>query len=87
MTPFIILISILHDNAREVCEMLECQYIEGFNSAKDLHDRICKEFEITDTLVEVEPITDFIDRVNDQEFCADNYYMSYVMSFTKEKKE
>jgi len=28
--------------------------------------------------IEVEPITDFIDRVNNQEFNSDDYFMSYV---------
>jgi len=28
--------------------------------------------------IEVEPITDFMDRVNNQEFNSDDYFMSYV---------
>ena len=30
------------------------------------------------TTIEVEPITDFMDRCNDSEFNSDNYFMSYV---------
>ena len=69
-----------HEDSRSICGDLEGSIIyfdivEVF-SALTICKEIQKEYEIKG--VEVEPMDDFMERVNNECFNPDNYFMSYV---------
>lgn len=84
METYIVLIP-LEDNldARSQCELIENLNISmPHPNAMNVRSRIATFLshvppEVTIN-IEVEPLTDFMDRVNDQEFEDENYFMSYV---------
>ncbi len=85
MKTFIVLIPV--DNSltepRKACEMIENTKFNIGGSVQatsiDVLNKIMFELGIEDSHnIEVEPITDFMDRFNDEELNADNYFMSYV---------
>lgn len=84
MKTYIVLIP-LADNrdARSQCEMIEnLNFSMPQPTAMAVRDRLTKFLSETPTNqlkgIEVEPLTDFMDRVNDQEFDDEAYFMSYV---------
>lgn len=88
MKAYIVLISVGIDaESRGACESIEnfTLNIEDFpcNTLTALHVRnklieIINDEAINEDSIEVEPISDFMDRVNDECFNPDNYFMSYV---------
>ena len=85
MKTFIVLIPLdeNHD-ARKQCELI-MNYKFGEKgvqlSAMNVRDKIItliddNTYDLSN--IEVEPITDFMDRFNDEELNPDNYFMSYV---------
>ena len=84
MKTFIVLIPVSGSlgDPRGACEQLENnKYVAGeFNTAKDVLKKVMYSLELTeDNDIEVEPITDFMDRVNNQEFSVEQYFISYVI--------
>lgn len=86
MRTFIVLIPLDENNsAREQCETIENHKFEIGGSvqatALDVKKAVI-EFINDDTYpldnIEVEPLTDFMDRVNNEEFNPDDYFISYV---------
>lgn len=88
MKTFIVLIPI--DNSltepRKACEMIEntkfnvggCAQATAINVLK----KIIFELGVEDSHnIEVQPITDFMDRFNNEELNPDDYFMSYVYAF------
>lgn len=86
MRTFIVLIPVKgNTNARKQCENIENLKIERNGSVQKTELDIKKaviEFINDDTYpldnIEVEPLTDFMDRVNNEEFNPDDYFISYV---------
>ena len=85
MKTFVVLIPVVNSLAdpRRSCEMIENMKFNIDGSAKDtsinLLKKIMFEFGISDNHnIEVEPITDFMDRFNDEKLNPDDYFMSYV---------
>jgi len=86
MRTFIVLIPVEGNcDARKQCEDIENLKVEKNGSVQKTALDIKKaviEFINDDTYpldnIEVEPLTDFMDRVNNQEFNPDDYFMSYV---------
>lgn len=85
MKTFIVLIPLDENrNARKQCELIENYKFgeEGVQlSAMNVRDKIItliddNTYDLSN--IEVEPITDFMDRFNDEELNPDNYFMSYV---------
>lgn len=85
MRTFIVLIPV--DNSLtepiKACEMIENRKFNIGGSVQataiDVLNKIMFELGIEDSHnIEVEPITDFMDRFNDEELNTDNYFMSYV---------
>lgn len=85
MKTFVVLIPF--DNSltdpRKACEMIENTKFNIGGSiqatAIDVLNKIIFELGVEDSHnIEVEPITDFMDRFNDEELNVDNYFMSYV---------
>lgn len=77
---FIVLVPVdLNDDARRICE-----HIENMNFVNRQDMGIAVQEEIIEyqlkgaNNLEVMPITDFMDRVNDQEFNDENFFISYV---------
>jgi hypothetical protein len=86
MKTYIVLIPI-EDNrdARKQCEVIENRIFQTPNpNGINIRNKVIAELEEHNdgeydlTTIEVEPITDFMNRVNDEEFNVDNYFMSYV---------
>ncbi len=82
---FVVLIPVVDSvsDPRESCEMIENTNFDIGGSvqatASDVLGRVMFELGIKKSHnIEVEPITDFMDRFNDQEIEAENYFMSYV---------
>lgn len=69
-----------HDNPRGICEEIEGRTYFPENektvSALTISKVIEERYSIKG--VEVEPMDDFMERVNDEDFNPDNYFMSYV---------
>ena len=87
MKTFIILIPVTDsvDEPRKACEMVENTTFDFKNekcdtvNATKILQKIMFELGIEiDHNIEVEPITDFMDRCNNEEFNPDNYFISYV---------
>lgn len=84
METYIVLIPLAENrDARKQCEEIENIHITMLHpNANTVKDRIIKFIGETRTnnlnSIEVEPLTDFMDRVNNQEFEDGNYFMSYV---------
>ena len=85
METFVVLIPV--DNSltepRKACEMIENTKFNIGGSVQataiDVLNKIMVELGVEDSHnIEVEPITDFMDRFNDEELNVDNYFMSYV---------
>lgn len=85
MKTFVVLIPV--DNSltepRKACEIIENTKFNIVGSVQataiDVLNKIMFELGVEDSHnIEVEPITDFMDRFNDEELNADNYFMSYV---------
>ncbi len=84
MKTYIVLIDVdgFHE-ARKLCENLENTKfnIGGSVQAIDVLINVIQKLGITTELskfIEVEPISDFMDRVNDEQFNDTQYFMSYV---------
>ena len=86
MRTFIVLIP-LADNrdARKQCEDIENHKFDIGGSvqatALDVQKNIIELIDDTTydlSTIEVEPLTDFMDRVNDQELDLEDYFISYV---------
>ncbi len=77
---YVVLIHIGCNHSRRLCEDMETETIEvkEYLTALKVRDSICDKYDIPPESLEVEPMTDFMDRVNNQEFISDNYFMSYV---------
>jgi len=85
MKTFIVLIPITDSvsEPRKACEMIEntqFKFDEGeFVFAHNVLKKVMFELGIEESSnIEVEAITDFMDRVNDQEFDDEEYFISYV---------
>lgn len=85
MKTFVVLIPINNSltEPRKTCEMIENTKfnIGGTVQATsiDVLNKIMFELGVENSHnIEVEPITDFMDRFNDEELNVDNYFMSYV---------
>lgn len=88
MKTFIVLIPLENNkNARKQCEDIENTKFEIDNnfcntvSALKIRDKVIEfiddnTYDLED--IEVEPISDFMDRVNNEEFNPDTYFISYV---------
>lgn len=81
MKTYIVLIPV--DNSlcspRNACEQIENTIFQNSENALDVRKKVMFELGIeTDHNIEVEPITDFMERVNNEEFNPDNYFLSYV---------
>jgi hypothetical protein len=90
MKTFIVLIPLEENgDARKQCELIENMRFEPTDfpcdtvNAQKVRDKVITLID-DDTYdlsnIEVEPITDFMDRVNNEEFNTDNYFMSYVFT-------
>ena len=86
MKTFIVLIPIKENsNARKQCENIENTIFEFKNetsiTALNVQKKVI-EFINDNTYdlstIEVESLTNFMDRVNDEQFNPDNYFTSYV---------
>lgn len=82
MKCFIVHIPASLHSARTFCESIEglCFEVSGeYGQARRVQEAICAELgiNVTDD-IEVEPITDFMDRVNDEDYYPDDSYISYV---------
>lgn len=88
MKTFVVLIPVENNrNARKQCEYIENATFEIENypyntvSALRIRDKVIELID-DDTYnlkdIEVEPISDFMERVNDEEFNPDAYFISYV---------
>ena len=75
---YIVLIAVKYFNARRACEYMEATIIEDTETALHVRNYLCEKHEVPLDLMEVEPITDFMDRLNNQEFQEKDYFMSYV---------
>jgi hypothetical protein len=88
MKTFIVLIPIEgNTDARGECEAIENMRFEPTDfpcdtiNAQKVRDKLVLLMnDHSNNSVEVEPITDFMDRVNNEEFNPDNYFMSYVFT-------
>jgi len=85
MKTFVVLVPIVNSltEPRKACEMIENTKFNIGGSVQatsiDVLNKIMFELGIEDSHnIEVEPITDFMDRFNDEDLNADNYFMSYV---------
>jgi hypothetical protein len=85
METFVVLIPVDDSltEPRRACEMIENTKFNIGGSVKptaiDVLNKIMFELGIETTHnIEVEPITDFMDRLNNEELNVDNYFMSYV---------
>jgi hypothetical protein len=85
MKTFVVLIPV--DNSleepRKACEMIENTKFNIGGSVQatsvDVLNKIMFELGVEDSHnIEVEPITDFMDRFNNEELNVDHYFMSYV---------
>ena len=73
MKTIIILISVDHDNARAVCNVIENKTYASFTELEEA----LKAFRITNKLIF--NISDFMEAVNDQElYVLTEYFISYV---------
>lgn len=88
METFIVLIAAKGSvvKPRKACELLENTKFkvdgEIKTSAYSVRKKVLFELGIkSSSSVEVETISDFMERVNDQEFEEDNYFMSYVYTY------
>ena len=83
---YIVLIP-LNDNreARKQCELIEATEM-NFHGVKPTALAVAKRIGVdiigVDVLIEVEPITDFMDRVNNQDFDSDAYFISYAFGYS-----
>lgn len=75
---FIVLISVDHDSAREVCNFIENRTFKNYDEFnKTLRTEL--DAELTSNLVLTFAISDFMEAVNDQELdVLTEYFMSYV---------
>jgi hypothetical protein len=87
MKAYIVLIPVSDsvEEPRNSCETIENIKFDLSNfpcdtvNAKHVLDKVMFELGINESHnIEVEPITDFMDRVNNEEFNVDDYFMSYV---------
>ena len=85
MNVFVVLIPVVNSltDARKVCERLENRkfIVEGSSQATTMEvlEKIMEELNLdTSYYIEVETITDFMDRFNNEILEIDDYYMSYV---------
>ena len=86
MKTYIVLIDVDgFDEARKLCENLENTKFNIGGSVQataiDVLINVIQKLGITTELskfIEVEPISDFMDRVNDEQFNDTQYFMSYV---------
>ena len=90
---FIVLISVHNDNLdnpRGFCEYIEniefkMESISTYNVKKEVESLLLEETGVCDDGdVEVEAMTDFMDRVNDEEFEQSDYFMTYVRVVTND---
>lgn len=87
MRTFIVLIPVGNNNSRKECERIANWRFEKEGSVQlteiDVKKKVVeltKEFIIDFNIIEVETLSDFMDRVNNQEFNPDDYFMSYVFA-------
>ena len=85
METFVVLIPVDDSltEPRRACEMIENTKFNIGGSVQatsiDVLNKIMFELGIEDSHnIEVEPITDFMDRFNDEKLNVDDYFMSYV---------
>ena len=86
MKTFIVLIpvDITVIETRPSCELIENMVFSSENEKPLAHNVLKKVLTLLslenniESKIEVETIGDFMDRVNDQEFNADDYFISYV---------
>lgn len=85
MRTFIVLIPVNNSltEPRKACEMIENMKFSIGGSVQattiDVLNKVMIELEIKESHnIEVETITYFMDRFNDEELNADNYFISYV---------
>tara|TARA_R110002110_G_scaffold163400_4_gene363193 strand:+ start:466 stop:732 length:267 start_codon:yes stop_codon:yes gene_type:complete len=86
MKTYIVLIDVDgFDESRKLCENLENTKFNIGGSVQataiDVLINVIQKLGITTELskfIEVEPISDFMDRVNDEQFNDTQYFMSYV---------
>ena len=82
MKCFMVHIPVDFQGARAFCESVEGRCFEvsaEYGVAKEIQKAICAELGVEVTYdIEVEPITDFMDRVNDEDYYPVDYYISYV---------
>lgn len=84
METFIVLMSIEYDRARKDCELIVNSVYSNEDGtpirAHQVRDLVIIETGVKEEFLEVEPITDFMDRFNNEEINPDNYFMTYVYS-------
>ena len=85
MKTFVVLIPVNNSltEPRKACEMIENTKFNIGGSVQatsiDVLKKIMLELGVEDSHnIEVEPITDFMDRFNDEELNVDDYFVSYV---------
>lgn len=85
MKTFVVLIPVDNSSAepRKACEMIEGTKFNIGGSVQataiDVLNKIMIELGVEDShSIEVDPITEFMDRFNDEGLNVDNYFMSYV---------
>ena len=82
MKTFVVLIPVSDSlvDPRKACEQIEDMKFEMQTpNAYNVLKKLMFEFGVSDSHnIEVEPITDFMDRFNNEELNPDNYFMSYV---------
>lgn len=79
METFIVLFNVDNGNARKQAESIENLKFGLDNvTAFNIRQEVINLTGVEENEIEVESLTDFMDRVNDEEFNADNYFISYV---------
>ena len=80
MKTFIVLIPINSSlDSRNACEAIENMVLYGQKSTLDVLRELRRRLNTDHSSdIGVEPITDFMDRFNDEEINPDDYFLSYV---------
>jgi len=84
MKTYIILIPVEQNNeARKQCEDIENLILQMPNpNSINVRNKILEQLDDNIIDMEVEALSDFMDRVNDEAFNVDDYFISYVHSIS-----
>ena len=79
---FIVYVSIDVADSRKHCELIENTVFPSkpneHLTALQIKEKLVTQMGVDSKFIEVEPITDFMDTVNNDEFQTDEYFISYV---------